>query len=347
MATGVSKNAPIVLLAGQIAKARVQFETMVRRSGLELVFEREARFALQLIQNNDSLQQCDPETVQQSILNVAVTGLSLNPVQGEAALVPRWNYKKKTLDCTVLPMYRGLVRLATESGRVSHVKAELVFKKDLQDFKISMGTNPEVQHNPVGSLTGGPGARVVDFLDPERNQLAFVYCIANLADRGKIVGVMSYEELLNVALCSESFNPKADNNGKKKDPSGPWIFHGGEMAKKSILRRDQKTWPRVSSTPDRLDAAIEVEQAAEEAEGRVTPGTAPASPAEPITEDQAKNIRKLALQQKLPIAKFCETFEIEKVETLPSDRYQEAESKLTARLQAYQKARSEEARDAA
>lgn len=337
---GVSKNAPIVIAAQKISDARDSFEKIARKTNAHLVFEREARFALEIVQNSDRLQACDPSTIYSSILNVAALGLSLNPVQGEAALIPRWNNKKKMLDCTLSPMYRGLVRLATESGRVSHIKAELVFADD--EISMSFGTVPELHHNPIGSIMGGPEARVVDFIDPKRNRLKAVYVIAHLKDGSKIVGVMSYEELIKVALCSEAFNPKPDyKTGKKKSPSGPWVEHPGEMAKKAIINREQKTWPRVSSEPDVLDKAVEVIRDADEKEGFVSNQTR--GPEGLISASQLKELTDLAGRQNLPISRICETAGVESLEALPAERFSEIKQKLEARLQEYMKRATQEA----
>lgn len=338
MSAGVSKNAPIVLASQQIARAQTIFEGLTRKTNSQLVFEREARFALEIIQNSDRLQQCDPNTVYTSILNVAALGLSLNPVQGEAALIPRWNNKKKTLDCTLSPMYRGLVRLATESGRVGHIKAELVFKDD--EISMNLGTTPELHHNPIGSVMGGAEARVVDFLDPKRNKLKMAYVVAHLKDGGRIIGVMSYDELLKTALCSEAFNPKPDRKtGQKRAPSGPWIEHSGEMAKKSIINREQKTWPRTSAEPDRLDAAISVIQEADEKEGYTSNQTAPTLL---ISESQLKELTELAERQELKLERVCEAAGVEALKALPEAEFSAVKQKLEARLQEYLKRKQEE-----
>lgn len=336
MSTGVSKNAEIIIAAQRIADAREKFESLARRTGSQLIFEREARFALELVQKSKQLQGCDPATIYSSILNVATIGLSLNPVLGEAALIPRWNKNKKMNDCTLSPMYRGLVRLATESGRVSHIKAELVFEGD--EFKLNLGTTPTIHHDPTPSILGGEEARVVDFINRGRNKLRAVYCVAHLGTGDKIIGVMSYDEVLKVALCSESFNPKFGD----KVPKGPWVEHGGEMAKKSLINRDQKTWPRASSGPDKLDAAIEVMRDADENEGYVSnvePREEPTD-VETITTEQVKQLTELADRQALPLERVCENFKVEALEALPATEFKGAVSKLTSRLEKYLEAKA-------
>jgi recombination protein RecT len=333
MSEGVSKNAPIVLAAQQIKRAQDRFESISRKSNAQLSFEREARFALELVQNNERLQQCDPQTIYSSILNVAALGLSLNPVQGEAALIPRWNTKKRMLDCTLSPMYRGLVRLATESGRVSHIKAELVFQDD--EIKMKLGSNPEIHHDPLGSIMAGEAARVIDFVDKDRNKLRAVYVVAHLKNGEKIIGVMSYDEVLKVAMCSEAFNPKPDRKtNKRRPPSGPWVEHPGEMAKKSLINREQKTWPRTSSEPDRLDAAVEIMKDADEKEGYVSnQGEAKLL----LSDAQIKELKDLADRQNLSYDRVCKTAEVELIEHIPAEMFDDIKQKLEGRLAEYVK----------
>jgi recombination protein RecT len=336
MSNGASKNAPVVMAAQQIKKARKEFEQMATRTKSQLVFEREAKFALEIIQNSEKLQSCDPATVYSSIVNVSALGLSLNPVLGEAALIPRWNRNKRMNDCTLSPMYRGLVRLATESGRVTHVKAELVF--ELDEIDMSLGANPDIKHNPMPSIIGGEAERVVDFINRERNKLRAVYVVAHLNDESKIIGVMSYDEILKVAMCSEAFNPRPDRNGKKRSPYGPWLEHPGEMAKKALINREQKTWPRAGSGPDRLDAAVEVMQKADENEGLVSNQ----NQATLLIEDhQVEQIRELAERQNLSLERVCAVAEADELEEIPADRFDEIKQKLEDRLDKYIKAKAE------
>jgi recombination protein RecT len=334
MATQDPKTAAVMIAAQKISEAREKFEGLVRRTGAQLVFEREARFALEIVQRSKQLQGADPATIYSSILNVASIGLSLNPTLGEAALIPRWNKDKGMNDCTLSPMYRGLVRLATESGRVSHIKAELVFEGD--GFKLDLGTDPTIHHDPTPSLLGGEGARVVDLIDRKRNKLRAVYVVAHLGSGEKIIGVMSYDEILKVALCSESFNPKY-GKAKERGPTGPWVEHPGEMAKKSLINREQKTWPRVVSGPDKLDAAIEVMREADEKEGytsNVEPRQERAD-VEAISPEQVKQISDLAERQSLPLERVCENFKIEAIEAMPASEFKGAVAKLSSRLEKY------------
>ncbi len=68
----------------------------------------ELGFAMQIIQNNDDLQRCDPKSILNAVVNVARTSVTLNPVMRLAYLVPR---KGK---CVPDFSYIGLVAMLRE-----------------------------------------------------------------------------------------------------------------------------------------------------------------------------------------------------------------------------------------
>ena len=51
----------------------------------------ELGFAMQIFQNSDALQICDPQSILNAVVNVARTSVTLNPVMRLAYLVPRKN----------------------------------------------------------------------------------------------------------------------------------------------------------------------------------------------------------------------------------------------------------------
>ena len=102
-----SKKNPLVLAATQVQAASDRFHNLNAKMGHPLVWEREARFAMQQFERLPRLLECDPGTIRDSIVNLAAMGLSLNPQTQEAALIPRWNSKKGMLDCTASPSHSG------------------------------------------------------------------------------------------------------------------------------------------------------------------------------------------------------------------------------------------------
>lgn len=202
-----------------------------------LKFESECHFAAQQITKNDfalKTAQNNQVSLKNAIMNVAAIGISLNPAQAHAYLVPRDG--GICLDVS----YRGLVKLATDAGAIEWAKAVLVYEGD--DFEWR-GPAEQPLHR-------------ADVFNPDRmnadepmEKLRGGYCLAKLADGGYMVDVMSAAEILAVRDSS-----KAYTSGKPCPWRGKW---SGEMAKKTLIKRASKSWPQ-SSGRQRLDHAIEI-----------------------------------------------------------------------------------------
>ena len=212
----------IQLIHSDIYAAREQFEAVL--SDKDISFEREANFAIQVLEANSfalSIAQRSRQSVVNAITNVAAIGLSLNPATKLAYLVPR-----KT-GIVLEISYIGLVKLATDSGSVRWVKAELVREADT--FTIEgFGKPPTHTFNPFAK---------------DRGSVVGVYCVAKTSDGDYLTGVMGIEEVYAIRDRSEAWK-----NGKK----GPWATDEGEMIKKTIIKREQKLWPH----SERLAQAI-------------------------------------------------------------------------------------------
>jgi len=116
----------------------------------------ESQFAIQTIQKNDQLAKCAPHTVQNAIVNVAAVGLTLNPADGYAYLVPEWDKGLKGNACQLRVSFKGLIKIANDSGAIKWVKAEIVRQADQFLYK-GVGQLPEHSMNPFqdrGSVVG-------------------------------------------------------------------------------------------------------------------------------------------------------------------------------------------------
>ena len=90
-------------------------------------WEQECAFSIQHLSRSPKLMSLalnDPLNVQLSVLNVAAIGISLNPALQHAYLVPRGG--KICLDIS----FRGLIKIATDSGSIKWAKTELVYEED-------------------------------------------------------------------------------------------------------------------------------------------------------------------------------------------------------------------------
>lgn len=192
-----------------------------------LNFKKESTFALQLLTAKTkagefllSTAQRNPDSLKNAITNIASVGISLNPVLKEAYLVPRGGMV--CLDIS----YIGLVKLATDTGAIEWVQAETVREKDEFEF-TGVGNRPLHRMKPF----------------EDRGAVVGVYCVAQLASGPCLTTIMSKAEV-------DSIRDKSSQAAKY----GPWVDFYEEMAKKTVIKRAAKLWPK----SERLDAAVEV-----------------------------------------------------------------------------------------
>lgn len=301
-----------------LIKIEPQFSQIARANGGFVDFWTEMRYAMQIIRRSTALNRAVPETIVDAVNNIAAVGLSLNPVLQHAALIPRASKKDANrVYCHFDPMYRGLIKIATDGGKVKLVQAEAVFEEEYNagNFKMIEGTQPTIFHqrNPLDKKSDlGP--------------VVGAYCIAWFA------GVdiphtrwMGIEDIMKAAEKSEAFNPKPGKDGKKKDPSGPWVTDFSEMCVKTVIKRARKQWPIGS---ERLDRAIALSNVADdyvdpEDEGKTIDGHA----VEIITKDQANELRQLCRRAELQVNKLYEYYEIKTMEQLPASKFADCKAK--------------------
>jgi recombination protein RecT len=173
------------------------------------------------------LQKCSEGSIRTAICNVALTGLSLNPVLKYAYLVPRG--AKAVLDIS----YVGMIKILTDTGSVNSIYADLVYSNDL--FQYEQGTSKVLRHTPE--------------LIRERGDLIGAYSIATLNNGEQHFIFMRKEELDKV---------KESSVYSKK--GSIWDKWEGEMYKKTVLKRHFKTLPK-SEKAELAAAAIDVDHA--------------------------------------------------------------------------------------
>jgi len=209
------------------------FLRLTEEKGYQVAWKQECVFARQQIQKNDfsfKVATNNPGSLQDAILNVAAIGISLNPALAHAYLVPRDG--AIYLDIS----FKGLVKIATESGAIAWAKTELVYGND--KFTYNGPATPPTHEADVFS---------------ERGSIVGGYCIAKLPSGDTLIEIMKIDEIEKVRSTS-----KAAQKNK-----GPWADWFEEMAKKTITKRASKSWPQTENR-ERLDTAI---QALHESEG--------------------------------------------------------------------------------
>jgi recombination protein RecT len=207
--------------------AQKQFEVS---NEYQMNFNREAGFAIQVLSNNPYLLKCDPDSVRHAIVNVALTGITLNPALKYAYLVPR--KVKGDLKCILDISYIGMIKILTDAGAVKNVDAGVIYANDKYDYR--RGSDPYFKHQPALS---------------HRGEKIGAYAIAFLRDGGFQFEILGREEVEKVRATSESYK---NEEGRK---FSPWETWEDEMWKKTALKRLFKLLPKTNFS-DQLIAAI-------------------------------------------------------------------------------------------
>lgn len=215
-------------------QSRVGFERIAAEHKL-VRWAEESQFAVQALRRNVKLQECRRETIQDAIINVAACGLTLNPAHGYAYLVPE-NIKigdDYVQVCQLRISFKGLVKVATDSGVIQWVAADVVHKND--DFKFK-GKWELPEHN-------------MDPFSTERGDPVGVYCVARMHDGQYITETAPWSEVL-----------KAKAAAKTKKVWEEWTT---EMAKKFIIKRASKQWPKLERLENTVGVINEYEGSTE------------------------------------------------------------------------------------
>jgi recombination protein RecT len=218
----------LTLLHDDVYNAKETFSAVCTDRSLN--FEKEAGFAIQSITANDYACQIamrNRQSVVNAVTNIAAIGISLNPAKKQAYLVPRDG--RICLDIS----YIGLMDLAIQSGGILWGQAELVYEQD--DFKLNGFDKPPTHgRNPFAK---------------ERGALIGAYVVVKTKSADYLTTCMSIEEIYDIRNRSSAWKAYVD-----KKRSCPWVTDEGEMAKKTVIKRAYKTWPKVEGS--KLELAI-------------------------------------------------------------------------------------------
>lgn len=225
---------------GQVIEfAAERFNSIVKSSTSALVYDAEKGFAVQLLHNNSYLKKVameSPASLQAAICNVAAINLSLNPAEKLAYLIPR-NMKvdNKWVNKIFLePSYMGLIRLATDSGSIEWCQSRVVRANDTF-VETDVGKQPKHECNVFGV----------------RGEIVGVYCVAKTKGGDYLTTTMTLAEINKIMETSETVKQARK---KGNEPSGPWVTYFEEQAKKTVIRRAFKTWPRSNQNAQMAEA---------------------------------------------------------------------------------------------
>lgn len=198
--------------------------------------ERMMQLAISTINKNPKLGNCSAASVLSCFMTASSLGLEPNDVNGlgQCYIIP---YGK---NATFIAGYRGLYKLAINSGEIKSITVEAVYDGD--DFEYQMGDDAKIVHKPSMTAEHSP------------EKLVCVYCITRFNNGGIQRTVMTKDDIEKRRKVSKSKN------------DGPWVQWYEEMAKKTVIRAAAKTWPLSSEKADALERAA----AADETDGGYT-----------------------------------------------------------------------------
>jgi recombination protein RecT len=120
-----NKN-PVAVITEDILATKPEFQAVLCDPSIN--FEREAEFAIQVLEKNNyamTVAMNNRSSVVAAVKNIAAIGISLNPAKKQAYLVPRGG--AICLDIS----YMGLLDLAIASGSIRWGQARLVYEQDV------------------------------------------------------------------------------------------------------------------------------------------------------------------------------------------------------------------------
>lgn len=184
--------------------------------------ERLIKLALVAATKTPKLLQCTQESVIQAVMTSAELGLDISGTMGEAYILPYGQTATFQLG------YKGMVKLARQSGEIARIEAEVVYSND--HFVYRKGLNPVLDFDPV--VVG------------DRGEAVGAYALIEYVRGGIEADYMHITEIEKVRKVS------------KAGGSGPWRDWWDEMAKKTVIRRLLK---RATLSTEKMARAFEID----------------------------------------------------------------------------------------
>ncbi|ELY5818841.1 recombinase RecT [Cronobacter dublinensis] len=208
---------------------KVEFEQVCAEPSIN--FKRESEFAMQIFANNDYLAKIamnNTTSTRSAIMNVAAIGITLNPAQKLAYLVPR-----KGAICLDIS-YMGLMHIAQQSGAIKWCQSAIVRKND--QFRREGLDKPPVH--------------IYSEFDTkeQRGEVVGAYVVVKTDDGDYLTHTMRIEDIYSIRDRSEAWKAY-----KSKGTACPWVTDEEQMMLKTVVKQAAKYWPR----RERLDAAID------------------------------------------------------------------------------------------
>lgn len=194
------------------------------------------------VADNMDLLECDRGSLLKACLSAAELGLSLNKSMGEADILKVWDNRLKKNVAQFRPRYKGLMKLAMQSGEVLKIESRLVHENDV--FEVEEGLDARIVHKHGLS---------------NRGAMVGAYCVWKLKNGETQFEVMSKEQILAI---------RDRSSAKTKDGNivGPWKTDEAEMWRKTVVRRASKYMPlsteaqRAVAVDNQAEGVIEADE---------------------------------------------------------------------------------------
>jgi recombination protein RecT len=172
--------------------------------------DRMLRLAVTSIRRNPALLDCTRDSLFGAICDASTLGLEIDGTLGHAYLVP---FKHQ---CTLIPGYKGLLKLVHNTGTVKDITCEVVYACD--KFEYRLGDDARIEHIPA-----------CDREDREDQPIRFVYLVVRLLSGGMQRRVWSKSRI-------DRHGRKYSQAYKKGKPDSAWVTDWESMAKKTLIR---------------------------------------------------------------------------------------------------------------
>lgn len=200
--------------------------------GKTMTPERFSRIALSLFNGNPQFWNADTTSFLSALMQSAQCGLEPNTVLGEAYVIPYDNKKKGITEVNFQLGYKGVIKLALNTGEYEAIYAHEVREGD--DFNYEYGLHKNLVHKPA---------------DIPSDNVTYYYAVYKLKNGGFDFVVWSKDR---VKKHAEEFSKNYMYKGKVNENS-VWAKNFDSMAKKTVLIDVLKYAPKSVEMANAMD----------------------------------------------------------------------------------------------
>ena len=212
--------APVEQFERKLQLARSQFKAAL--TGSEIDPERFIRVARTAVQLNPEILECEEASIFGAFMTAAQLHFEPDPNIAHGDIIVRMRNGRKY--AVWQTRYGGFIELAWRSGEMMSLQVNVVHEKD--EFAHEQGLEEKLVHVKARG---------------DRGAWTDVYCIARFRSGGHHIEVMSKADVLAIR---DQYSDGWKAYAAKKIRSTPWSTAETEQAKKTVVRRARKYWPR-------------------------------------------------------------------------------------------------------